>query len=298
MEEQFVKYLQAEQRCSEHTVKAYRTDLTIFFAYACPERNHQDEWHYVDINAQVIRGWASSMIESGISSRSVNRKLSSVNSFFRYLMKLGLVTENPAANVSKPKINKTLPKFVDQERLTGFLDTEAQNKKYETARDAVMLETLYCTGIRSAELMNLKMEDIDFGRETIKVLGKRNKERMVPMLPILADKLRLYIECRNQCFPDISKGALFLTSKGKPMYAKQIYLTVKRQLTTAGFTGKRSPHVMRHSFATHVLNAGGDLNAIKEMLAHANLAATQIYTHNTFEKLRKAHSLAHPRAEL
>jgi integrase/recombinase XerC len=294
LEGQFIKYLRAEKRCSEHTIKAYRTDLAIFFAYACPDKSCTDEWPYAEINTQVIRGWASSMMESGISSRSVNRKISSLSSYFKYLMKKGLLSENPAANVPKQKVNKTLPKFVDQNKLICFMETE----EYESERDSIMLEMLYCTGIRSAELINLKTEDINFGRETIKVLGKGNKERFVPMLPILADKLRVYIECRNRRFSNLENDFLFLTSKGEQLYAKHLYLTVKKQLTAAGFTGKRSPHVMRHTFATHVLNAGADLNHIKEMLGHANLAATQVYTHNTFEKLKKVHGLAHPRAEL
>lgn len=296
METQFVKYLQAEKRYSLYTVKAYRTDISMFFRYAFPEQKPAEWNRYSEINSQVIRGWASSMIESGWTSRSVNRKITALNTFYKYLIREGLSTENPVYKVFKPKVKKVLPKFVDAEQLVDFLDDSFKSIKYEQIRDIISLEVLYSTGMRSAELINLKIEDIDFGRNTIKVLGKGNKERLIPMLPVLADRLKIYIEFRKRFFPEAKNNFLFLTSKGRQIYAKLLYLAIKKQLTQAGFTGRRSPHVMRHSFATHLLNAGADLNAVKEMLGHANLAATQVYTHNTFEKLKKTHNKAHPRA--
>lgn len=291
LQDDYKNYLRSEKRSSEHTIKAYVTDVDQFFDYA------ELGWDAVaEVNTAVIRGWLSSLMDEGVSARSVNRKIAALNTFFHYLMRKGIVTVNPTRKITKPKINKSLPKFVDEDKFIDYLNENVCEDNYESVRDATILELFYATGMRVAELVNLTHADIDFDRQQIKVLGKRNKERLIPMTFAIEEKLKYYLEKKKLYMVRPENNFLFLTAKGTKVYPKLVYLTVKRQMTQAGFSGKRSPHVLRHSFATHMLNHGAELNGVKEMLGHANLAATQIYTHNTFEKLKKTYKKAHPRA--
>ena len=242
----------------------------------------------------------SGLIESGMSARSVNRKVASLSTFFKLMARKGIVKSGRLNSISKPKQAKTLPVFFDEDKLNRYL-SENDGKKfsggYEESRDAAIVELLYATGMRVGELVNLKVDDADFSGKKIKVTGKRNKQRFIPMIPTSEKALKKYLVEREKFVSVTENKFLFLTSKGNKIYEKAVYLIVRNRMTAAGFSGKRSPHVMRHSFATHILNNGAELNGVKEILGHAGLAATQVYTHNTFEKLKKDHARAHPRAQ-
>lgn len=295
LKDKFLNYLKAEKRCSVHTLSAYRTDLDQFFVYSGISGDNVNE--ILEVNNFTVRGWLSSLIEQGTSARSVNRKSASLNSFFKYLMRNGIVQTNPVVSVVKPKVKKTLPKFLDQEKLVSHLDTAIQGDSYEEIRDKTIIELLYATGIRVSELVNIRMKDVDFSLGEIKILGKRNKERYIPLTPLITDKLKGFIAARSNEFPESVCNFLFLLSKGTEMQREKVYSIVRKELTIAGFTGKRSPHVLRHTFATHLLNNGADLNSVKDLLGHSSLAATQVYTHNTFEQLIKVYNQAHPHAK-
>jgi integrase/recombinase XerC len=287
----FLSYLRFEKRYSPHTVASYDNDLKQFQEFC--ERSGS---HDAELSSAMIRLWIVSMLEAGITPRSVNRKLSTLKTFSRYLIKQGVIQVNPLAKVLKPKMSKRIPVFVDEEKLNSFLDNFDFGEDYPGLRNQLIIELLYQTGMRRAELIGLKTGSLNLHDGTLKVLGKRNKERLIPISNDLAGRLRDYLQVRNSTFPSNLNDSLLLTSKGLPLYPKMVYRIINGFLQMVTTIDKKSPHVLRHSFATHLLNRGADLNAIKELLGHANLSATQVYTHNTFEKLKEIYKQAHPRA--
>jgi integrase/recombinase XerC len=291
--EQFIRYMQTEKRASEHTLRAYKNDISGFFECVFDE---EIVVNITEITALSVRRWISELIKNGISPRTVNRKTATLNSFFKYLMRKKKVAKNPVSGITKPKVAKKLPAFITEEKLATVLDSSTNFDNYSSYRDYVILETFYATGMRISELANLKHSDVDFFLCQIKVSGKRNKERIIPMTENIRQVLEEYISRKKVFFPNPENDCLFFTSKGTKISTKSIYLGVKRSLSMGGVTGKSNPHVLRHTFATHILNNGADLNSVKEILGHASLSATQIYTHNTFEKLKLIHNKAHPRA--
>ncbi|MDR1130474.1 MAG: tyrosine recombinase XerC [Prevotellaceae bacterium] len=294
--EQFIRYMQTEKRSSEHTLRAYRNDISDFFECIYDGDSVID---VDEITVLIVRRWVAELIKKGLNPRTVNRKTAALNSFFKYLMRKKKIAHNPAFGISKPKVAKKLPAFIPEEKLATALDFSKNSiTDYSSYRDYVILETFYASGMRISELANLKHRDLDFSLRQIKVLGKRNKERIIPMTESIRQVLEEYLYRKKIFFPDQENDCLFLTSKGKRISIKVVYLGVKRSLQLGGVTGKSNPHVLRHTFATHILNNGADLNSVKELLGHASLAATQIYTHVTFEKLKTIHNKAHPRAKV
>jgi integrase/recombinase XerC len=291
---EFIRYMQTEKRSSEHTLRAYKNDVDDFFECIFDEKSVVD---ISEVTTLIVRRWVSELMKSGLTSRTVNRKTVALHSFFKYLMRKKKVQSNPVDGITKPKMSKKLPAFIPEEKLADVLDILKNSPDdYSSYRDYVILETFYATGMRISELANLKHNDIDFYLRQIKVLGKRNKERFIPMTDNIGQILEEYIFRKKALFPNPVSNYLFLNSKGNKISVKSVYLGVKKRLRLGGVTGESNPHVLRHTFATHILNNGADLNAVKEVLGHANLAATQIYTHNTFEKLKLIHNKAHPRA--
>lgn len=236
------------------------------------------------------------LMETGHTARTTNRKISSLKTYFRYLLKEGVVTVNPLSKVLTPKLEKRLPVFVNERQMDHLLDDIEFGDDFSGFRNQMIIETFYNTGARLSELINLKVADVDINQRTIKVLGKRNKERIIPFNLLYCDLLSNYLKVRQDEFPDDRSGWVFLTDKGNKAYPRMVYRIVTRFLSMVTTSDKKSPHVLRHTFATHMLNQGADLNAIKELLGHANLSATEVYTHNTFEKLKSVYKQAHPRA--
>lgn len=290
--ENFISYLRFEKRYSDHTIFAYENDLEQYESY-CSEFHGEEN----ALDSKLIRFWMINMIESGISNRSVHRKLSSLRSYSKFLLKKGAIKVNPVDSVLKPKLRKSLPVFVENEKMNDFLNDFDFGNDYSGIRNRLIIEIFFQTGIRRIELINLKLNSFDHELKQVKVLGKRNKERIIPVRIELLALIQPYIIARNNCFPDNDSDSLFLSNKGKQVYPRMIYNIVNGYLKHVTSLEKRSPHVLRHSFATHLLNNGAELNAIKELLGHSNLAATQIYTHNSFEKLKSIYHKAHPRAD-
>jgi integrase/recombinase XerC len=290
--QRFIQYIQFEKRYSSHTVTSYQNDLDQFFLYLKQEYQVTE---LKDISYMQVRSWLVQMMEHGITPRSINRKISTLKSFYKFLLREGVVSESPLDKVTAPKMSKRLPVFVEKEKMNNLFDNVDFGEGFEGARNRLILEIFYMTGIRLSELVNLTIADVDLVKKTIKVLGKRNKERIIPFGASLEKQFHLYIEFRKQIAGSDSK-ILLLTSKGKPVYKKLVERLVQYFLGIVTTLKKRSPHVLRHTFATHMLNNGADLNAIKDLLGHANLSATQVYTHNTVEKLIKVYKQAHPKA--
>lgn len=288
----FIKYIKYEKRYSLHTVQSYENDLTKFAEFFNYNKQNFDP---LAISHQEIRKWIVFLMETGYSVKSINRKLSALKSFYKFLLKENYVSKSPLIKISAPKSNKSLPHFVERNRMDLLLDEVSFGDGFEAFRDKVVIELLYLTGMRLAELNGLKTTDIDFSSKNLKVLGKRNKERIIPINNELMMSLKNYIDIRQKEIKP-SNEYLILTKKGEKAYPKLIYRIVKKYLEQVTTIEKKSPHVLRHTFATHMLNSGADLNAIKEILGHANLSATEIYTHNTFEKLKSIYKQAHPRA--
>jgi integrase/recombinase XerC len=291
--ESFLKYLQFEKRYSEHTIRAYRSDLNQFYLFSS---NTSDNCNDLQINHKIIRNWIVFLIESNISTRSINRKLVSLSSYYKYLIRTGVITENPLDKVIKPKTGKKLPNFIAKNQMNNFLDNFDFGNDFEGVRNRLIIELFYATGIRLSELVNLKNTSIDINKQTIKVLGKRNKERIIPFTPNLKIHIVAYLQIKQEKLLTEKNEYFFITKSGKKIYDKLVYRVVNKYLHYATTLEKKSPHILRHTFATHMLNNGSDLNTIKELLGHANLSATQIYTHNTFEKLNTIYKQAHPRA--
>ncbi|NVN95035.1 MAG: tyrosine-type recombinase/integrase [Bacteroidetes bacterium] len=296
MTEKFLKYIKYEKRYSLNTYIAYKNDLEQFYTFI------SSTYEISEISAvthQMIRSWLASLMETGIQARSINRKITTIKSFYKYLLKERVLSTNPTIKIVSPKTPKKLPVYVEEVNMETLLDNKNDfSEEYLQYRNILIIEVFYNTGIRLTELINLKQEDIDFVNLTIKVLGKRNKERIIPITKDLKDKFLLFSKLKeNQGI--ISKDKLsfvFLTNNGKKVYPKLVYRIVNYYLSGITTINKKSPHVLRHTFATHMLNNGADLNAIKEILGHSNLSATQVYTHNTINKLKSIYKQAHPRA--
>jgi integrase/recombinase XerC len=291
--ESFLQYLQLEKRYSPLTVRSYSNDLDQFF-YFLTSKDISSEPSA--LSSQDIRLWIVSLLENGYSPVSVHRKISSLRVFYRYLRKEGIVKYDPLEKVTLPKRRKTLPVFVGEEEINKLLDNNDNfNDDFSGIRNRTIIEMLYFTGMRRAELISLHLYDIDLRESTVKVTGKRNKQRIIPIVNSFSHQLDKYIKARNE-IADSRNDWFFITDKGNKLYDKFVYNIVKGNLSMVTTIEKRSPHILRHTFATHMLNRGADLNSIKELLGHANLSATQVYTHNTFEKLKKIYKQAHPRA--
>jgi len=292
--ERFVSYLQFEKRYSPHTVSAYRSDLEQFFAHI--SQSGETLTHPSQVTYHHIRNWMVDMMEHDITARSVNRKTATLRKYFKFLLQNGEITVNPTTRIQTPKTPKRLPVTVETEKLDQLLDSDSFGAGFEGVRDKLVLELLFGTGIRLAELVGLKDTDIDVYQGTIKVLGKRNKERIIPINKELKRVIAEYQELKKSKKFNNNSLTLVVTDKGMDAYPKLIYLIVRKYLSEISTQDKKSPHVLRHTFATSLLNKGADLNAIKELLGHANLSATQIYTHNSVDRLKSIYKQAHPKA--
>ncbi|MCD6113375.1 MAG: tyrosine recombinase XerC [Bacteroidales bacterium] len=288
----FIEYIKYEKRSSINTVQAYKSDLQQFYYFLKRQYNIDN---IKEVNHLIIRSWIIDLIDNGISNRSINRKLSTLKSFYKYLLRNEIIDKNPMNKILSPKTTKKLPVFVEEEKMNLLLDEVDFGEGFTALRDKLIVEMLYDTGIRLSELTNLKVSDVKINDSSLKVLGKRNKERIIPF----CDRLRLiineYLKQRKEVNTENCEY-FFITAKGKKVYPKLIYRIVNNYLSKVTTLQRKSPHVLRHTFATHMLNHGADLNAIKELLGHANLSATQIYTHNTIENLKNIYKQAHPKA--
>ena len=291
--ESFLQYLKIEKRYSPHTVRSYLNDLDQFYAFLTSLELPEDP---IPVTSGDIRSWIVSMLENNYLPVSVHRKISCLRVFYRYLRKEGIIKNDPLEKIVLPKRKKTIPSFVEEEALANLLDNYSFGDSFAGIRNRTIIELLYTTGMRRAELIGLKDNDLDLAEGTIKVTGKRNKQRIIPLVKPFIKRLDEYIKIRNANIETLNNGWFFITDKGNKLYDKYVYNTVNSYLAMVTTIEKKSPHILRHSFATHMLNRGADLNSIKELLGHANLSATQIYTHNTFEKLKKVYKQAHPRA--
>lgn len=285
----FIQYLKVEKRYSPHTITAYTSDLEDFTDYLSANYSQND---LSGVDSQMIRSWVVRLMEQDMDPRSVNRKITTLKSLYKFLQKRHPGLTNPMNRILSPKTSKRLPVFVEEDKMELLLEKMEFGQDFSGLRDRLILEMLYGTGMRLSELLGLKLGDIDLQRDQLKVLGKRNKERILPIHRELKSLLEQYLSKRCEMAGD----ELLLTDKGKKVYEKFVYRVVNMYLSQVTTADKKSPHVLRHTFATHMLNKGADLNAIKELLGHANLAATQVYTHNTIEKLKNVHKQAHPRA--
>ncbi len=289
----FLIYLQHEKRYSPHTVKSYYTDLLQF------EKFLKEEFETDLISAQTpqVRSFMVSLMDLKISENAIGRKISSLRSFYKYLLREQTLKKNPMVLIKAPKVPKRLPVFIEDGKMDSLLDNlDSFDESFPSQRDKMVLEMLFGTGIRLAELLLLKETDVNFYESTIKVLGKRNKERIIPLHNQLINQIKNYIDLKSLQKFDNKNAALIVSNTGAPAYPKLIYRIVTSYLTLISTQDKKSPHVLRHSFATSLLNKGADLNSIKELLGHASLAATQVYTHNSVERLKTIYKQAHPKA--
>lgn len=288
----FFEYLSNERRYSEHTVRAYRTDLDQFKEFLSLVYEISD---LTQVRGPMVRSWVVSLMNDGLEPRSVQRKATSLKSFYKFLLREGEIDKNPTAQLQTPKVRKRLPVVVPEEDLGILLDQKYFDEGFEGVRDRLIIMLLYHTGIRRAELIGLKEKDVDLGRGQLKVLGKRNKERIIPIQIELSKAIEDFQLEKQGLDRAVEAPELLVTVKGKKLYPKLVYRVVNRYLSYVSSVEKKSPHVLRHSFATHLLNAGAELSAIKELLGHANLSATQVYTHHSVDQLKKVYNQAHPR---
>jgi integrase/recombinase XerC len=287
----FLAYLQFEKRYSVHTITAYSNDLIQFFDFV---ETQYEGIPFTHITGTMVRTWLAGMKEDEMTGKTLNRKISSLKSFYKYQIQQGQLTKSPMETVISPKISKRLPAFVAENDMEQLLTNLEFTEGWKGYTEKMVIQLFYATGIRLSELINCKEKQLDISKRIIKVLGKGNKERMLPLSPELAEELKKYI---SQKPPEAAGNPhLFVTEKGKTLQPRAVYTFVKFYLSQVTTLQKKSPHVLRHSFATHLMNNGADLNAVKELLGHASLAATQVYTHNTIEKLKEVFAKAHPKA--
>ena len=288
----FLEHIKFEKRFSTHTLRAYGDDLKVFweFLQAQFEVNTPQS-----ISPAMVRSWMASMTLIKMQPKSINRKISSLKSYFKFCLQQGILTANPAKSIQVLKTRKRLPSYVEQDRMEELLQETVFANDWTGKTEYLTVALLYYTGMRVSELVNLKISQIDLARNQIKVLGKGNKERIIPISPDTVSRITDYQKEKEIQFAAIITDKLLLSLKGKPLSARQIYDIVKKHLSTVTTAEKKSPHVLRHSFATHLTSNGAELNAVKELLGHSSLAATQVYTHNSIERLRDIHKKAHPK---
>lgn len=293
MVDSFFKYLQYEKRYSPRTLISYQTDLSQFSKFI---KEAYEEEHPELASYGIIRAWIVSLVESKIDPRSINRKIACLRSFYKFCLKQEVIEKSPMLKIKILKTKKKLPHFVNENDMTQLLDHVTFSDDYEGWRDKLIIELFYGTGIRLSELIGLKERQVNLRERTIKVLGKRNKERVIPFAKNLVHIIETYLKMRKKEVEEKDHGFLFVTSKGDQLYPMAVYRVVRKYLDLFTAVEKRSPHVLRHSFATHLLNKGAEINAVKDLLGHSSLAATQVYTHNSMEKLKKVFDQAHPKA--
>ncbi len=298
LKENFIRYLEVERRFSPRTVRLYEEAVTAFYAFleepaATPEL----------MTTQNVRSYVAYGLDTGHSARTMNLQLSALSTWAQWLLRQGLLESNPVRKVPRPKQEKRLPQFYSEKAVNNYFDesrrrVEENPDDFRLLRNRMILLVLYATGMRRAELCGLRISDFDSGRQLFRVLGKGDKLREIPVPALICQEILLYLEKLGEAYPDNPQQMFFLTDKGAPLYLAFVDNVVRRELSgVEGFTGKKSPHVLRHSLATHLLNRGADLSSIKEILGHSSLAATQVYTHNSFEQLKKTYLTAHPRAK-
>ncbi len=288
----FIDYLQLEKKYSLNTVKAYENDIKSFSEFNKKEFGQSS---LNKANYSQIRSWIVKLVESKISNRSINRKISSLNSYYKFLLKIQEIKENPLHNHKALKTKKIIQLPFSEKEVINALDINNFKDSYEGKRDRLIIEMLYSTGIRRIELVGIKLKDLDFSSSRIKVLGKRNKERFIPMLESTILLVKEYLDYRSELNRIKDKDFLFLTSKGEKIYENLVYRITNKYFDYVSSKVKKSPHILRHSFATHLLNNGADLNAVKDLLGHSSLAATQVYTNRSIEEIKKVYSNTHPR---
>jgi integrase/recombinase XerC len=290
----FSDYLSLEKNYSDHTLQAYINDIQAFDKF-CLQEFALDDIDGVEYN--LVRSWIIALVNDGISNRSINRKAASLKAYYKYLQRIGGITVNPMAKHTALKTSKKIEIPFSETEMINVLDQISFNDDFEGKRDQLIIELLYTTGIRRAELINLKIKDVNLIGNTLKVLGKRNKERILPLLPSTKKIFMDYIDKRKVLPTLIDKEHVFLSKRGNKIYETLVYRIINGYFSRVSSKVKKSPHILRHTFATHLLNKGADLNSVKELLGHSSLASTQVYTHNSISELKKVHSLAHPRSK-
>jgi len=291
----FLDYLKFQKRYSQHTIVSYQNDLTSFFDAGF---SGFGEMQLSEISAPIIRSWLAGLKEQGMESRSINRKISALKSFFKFQLKEGAVLISPMSTIVSPKNKKRLPQYVDEKGTNTLFSYVEFENTWKGRTDHLIMQLFYNTGMRQAELVGLKQSQVDVSNGQVKVLGKGNKERLIPVSRELMQLLTDYLAEKRKTFEVFDREYVLVNEKGKKLYPKYVYNTVRRYLSEKDVTtiDKRSPHVLRHTFATHLMNNGADINAVKELLGHSSLAATQVYTHNTIDKLKDIYKKAHPKA--
>jgi integrase/recombinase XerC len=294
MVESFLKYVQFEKRFSPHTVLSYQTDLDQFSTFL--KQTHSEKKPEL-ANYGMVRSWIVQLVESGLNASSVNRKIACLRSFYKFLLRRDAITKDPMVKIRVLKTKKRLPHFVKENDMVAMLDNPSDfTNDHAGLRDRLILELFYGTGIRLSELINLKESQINLRKRTVKVLGKRNKERVIPFLPGLVLIIEAYCKARKKEVGSANHDYLLVTDEGGQLYPMMVYRIVKKYLNKFTSVDKRSPHVLRHTYATHLMNKGAEINALKDLLGHTSLAATQVYTHNSMDKLKKVFDQAHPKA--
>ena len=290
--ESYIEYLQLEKNYSSHTIQAYKKDLVQFNSFL----EDESVVSVFDVNYSLIRSWVTSLLENGDNHRTVNRKMSAIKSYFKFLLKIGRISINPADSFKSLKVAKKIQVPFSTEEVLKLLDSSYDTDDFEQSRDFLIIELFYATGIRREELINLKVPDVDLISNQIKVTGKRNKQRIIPLVSSIKDHVEKYLSLRDQ-FVEMTTYELFITSKGIKVYPSLVYRVIKSYFSKVSLKVKISPHVLRHTFATHLLDHGADLNAVKELLGHTSLSSTQIYTHSSMATLKGVYGNAHPRSK-
>lgn len=288
----FISYLKLEKNYSQHTISAYEKDIIEFSSFCFEDFDVQSVNH---VDYTIVRSWIVFLVGKKISNRTINRKISSLRAYYKFLQKIGEINISPLAKHKALKISKKIEVPFSEKEMQKILSEIPFNDDFEGLRDKLIIELLYTTGIRRAELVNLKLKDFDSAGNTLKVLGKRNKERILPLVPFTVSLLQEYLKLRSKLEKIIDSTYLFLTIGGLKVYETLVYRTINKYFSLVSPKVKKSPHILRHTFATHLLNRGADLNSVKELLGHSSLASTQVYTHNSIAELKKVHLKAHPR---
>lgn len=289
----FLDYLKFEKRYSPHTISAYHDDLFFFYDFLYATYGNLS---ISEIKPTFIRSWLAHQKELHISSKTINRRISSLKSFFKFQLRQEVIETSPMTTIVSPKINKRLPSFIEQKDTETLFQDIPFPDTWEGIMNKLILELLYCSGMRLSELISLKESQVDLSKSVLKILGKGNKERIIPLSSEMKSIIEAYLGKKSSHFNNVHFDFLLVNEKGKKLYPKYVQLVVKKYLSLITTIDKKSPHILRHTFATHLMNSGAELNAVKELLGHSSLAATQIYTHNTIEKLKDIHKKAHPKA--